>query len=153
VAAASYAVPGGGSHAYIQNSKSNRFFLVSQIPENLSYAKSHEWLRMEADGSATVGISDYAQSSLGDITFLQLPRIGQSLNNGESFGVIESVKAASDVYAPVAGVVVAVNERLGTAPETVNGSPYDAGWLIRLGSLCPKEALFDAAGYRTLIGE
>jgi glycine cleavage system H protein len=104
------------------------------------YAKSHEWLKLESDGMATVGITDHAQSSLGDITFVQLPKVGAALKAGESFGVVESVKAASDLYLPVAGTVVAVNTALDGAPETVNQSPYDNGWMIRLKVADPAEA-------------
>ena len=96
------------------------------------YAKSHEWLKLESDGTATVGITDHAQNSLGDITFVQLPKVGAALKAGETFGVVESVKAASDLYLPVAGTVLAVNTALDGAPETVNQSPYDDGWMIKL---------------------
>ena len=91
---------------------------MSTVPTNLRYAKSHEWLKVEADGTATVGISDYAQSSLGDITYVQLPKVGTVLKTGEVFGVVESVKAASELYAPVAGTVMAINAALDGAPET-----------------------------------
>ena len=104
------------------------------------YAKSHEWLKLESDGTATVGITDHAQASLGDITFVQLPKVGAALKAGESFGVVESVKAASDLYLPVAGTVVAVNTALDGAPETVNQSPYDNGWMIKLKVANPGEA-------------
>jgi glycine cleavage system H protein len=118
------------------------------------YAKSHEWLKLESDGMATVGITDHAQSSLGDITFVQLPKVGAALKAGESFGVVESVKAASDLYLPVAGTVVAVNTALDGAPETVNQSPYDNGWMIRLKVADPAEAgaLLSADDYAKLIG-
>jgi glycine cleavage system H protein len=105
---------------------------MSNIPADLRYAKSHEWLRPEADGTATVGITDYAQSSLGDITFVQLPKIGATLKAGETFGVVESVKAASDLYLPVAGTILAINSALDGAPETVNSAPYDGGWMLKL---------------------
>ena len=118
------------------------------------YAKSHEWLKLESDGMATVGITDHAQSSLGDITFVQLPKVGAALKAGESFGVVESVKAASDLYLPVAGTVVAVNTALDGAPETVNQSPYDNGWMIRLKVADPAEAgaLLSADDYAKLLG-
>lgn len=105
---------------------------MSAIPSDLRYAKSHEWVRLSADGSALVGITDYAQNSLGDITFVQLPKVGAALKAGEAFGVVESVKAASDVYVPVAGTVLEVNKALETAPETLNRSPYGEGWLLKL---------------------
>lgn len=125
---------------------------MSNIPAELRYAKSHEWLKLESDGTATVGITDYAQNSLGDITFVQLPKVGAVLKAGESFGVVESVKAASDVYAPVAGTVVATNGALNNAPETVNRAPYGEGWMLKLkladGSA--GDALLDAAAYAKL---
>ncbi|HEX3730770.1 MAG TPA: glycine cleavage system protein GcvH [Opitutaceae bacterium] len=127
---------------------------MSEIPPALRYAKSHEWLKLESDGTATVGISDYAQASLGDITFVQLPKVGAAFKAGETFGVIESVKAASDVYAPVAGKVVAVNEALNHAPETVNRAPYGEGWIMKLALANPADAagLLDAAAYGPLTG-
>ena len=127
---------------------------MSNIPADLRYAKSHEWLRPEADGTATVGITDYAQSSLGDITFVQLPKIGATLKAGETFGVVESVKAASDLYLPVAGTILAINSALDGAPETVNSSPYDGGWMLKLKPADPASvgALLDPAAYTTLIG-
>jgi len=122
---------------------------MSNIPSDLRYAKSHEWLKPEGDGTVTIGITDYAQNSLGDITFVQLPKVGAVFKAGETFGVIESVKAASDVYAPVAGTVVAVNLALDQAPETLNGSPYEGGWLMKLKPANPADAaqLLDAAAY------
>src|ERR1022692_2655784 len=105
---------------------------MSNVPADLRYAKSHEWLKVAGDGTATVGISDYAQNSLGDITYVQMPKVGAILKAGETFGVVESVKAASDLYAPVAGTVVATNPALETAPETVNKSPYGDGWMMKL---------------------
>ena len=127
---------------------------MSEIPPALRYAKSHEWLKLESDGTATVGISDYAQASLGDITFVQLPKVGTALKAGETFGVVESVKAASDLYAPVAGKVVAVNEALNQKPETVNGAPYAEGWIMKLALANAADAngLLDAAAYGKLTG-
>ena len=126
---------------------------MSNIPASLRYAKSHEWLKAEGDGAATVGISDYAQSSLGDITYVQLPKVGSVLKAGETFGVVESVKAASDLYSPVGGTVVAVNTALDKAPETLNTAPYDGGWILKLKVTDPAEAaaLLDAAAYGKLI--
>jgi glycine cleavage system H protein len=122
---------------------------MSNIPNNLRYAKSHEWLLSASDGTAKVGITDYAQASLGDITFVQLPKVGAVLKAGEVFGVVESVKAASDLYAPVAGTVVTINEALNNAPETVNSAPYTGGWMMTLKMANPADAakLLDAAGY------
>jgi glycine cleavage system H protein len=127
---------------------------MSEVPADLRYAKSHEWLKPEGDGTATVGITAYAQDSLGDITYVQLPKVGAELKAGEVFGVVESVKAASDLYAPAAGTVVAANAALASSPETVNRAPYGDGWIMRLKLANPAEAagLLDAAGYGTLIG-
>jgi glycine cleavage system H protein len=122
---------------------------MSNVPSNLRYAKSHEWLKLESDGTATVGITDYAQNSLGDITYVQLPKVGAVLTAGATFGVVESVKAASDVYAPAGGTVTAVNTALDSAPETVNAAPYDGGWILKLKLSNPAEAdaLLSAADY------
>jgi len=125
---------------------------MSNVPGALRYAKSHEWLKLEGDGTATVGITDYAQDSLGDITYVQLPKVGAALNKGAPFGVVESVKAASDVYAPVGGTVVAVNTALDSAPETLNRDPYGGGWILKLKATDPAEAgaLLDAEAYAQL---
>jgi glycine cleavage system H protein len=122
---------------------------MSNVPVELRYAKSHEWLKLEADGTATIGISDYAQNSLGDITYVQLPALGSQMDAGASFGVVESVKAASDVYVPVAGTVLAINSTLDTTPEVVNQDPYVAGWLIKLKLTNPAEIedMLDATAY------
>ncbi|HRE05954.1 MAG TPA: glycine cleavage system protein GcvH [Opitutaceae bacterium] len=124
---------------------------MSQIPADLRYAKSHEWVRAEADGSVTVGITDYAQNSLGDITYVQLPKVGTALAAGAVFGVVESVKAASDLYTPVAGVVLAANANLEQSPETVNKDPFHEGWMIRIQptTAVPSE-LLDATAYAAL---
>jgi len=122
---------------------------MSNVPNTLRYAKSHEWLRLEADATATVGITDHAQSALGDITYVQLPKVGAVLKAGETFGTVESVKAASDLYCPAGGTVTEVNASLAQAPETVNRDPYGAGWLLKLKLSDPAEAaaLMDAAAY------
>lgn len=127
---------------------------MSSVPSELKYAKSHEWLKLSADGTALVGITDYAQNSLGDITYVQLPKIGATLKAGETFGVVESVKAASDIYAPVSGTVVEVNKVLDSKPETVNQSPYEGGWILKLKLTDPAsaETLLDAAAYQKMIG-
>lgn len=127
---------------------------MSNVPTDRKYAKSHEWLKLESDGTATAGISDYAQNSLGDITFVQLPKVGATLKAGESFGVVESVKAASDLYVPVAGTVLAVNNALEGAPETVNQAPFGNGWMIKLKVANPAEldALLSAEDYSKLLG-
>jgi glycine cleavage system H protein len=127
---------------------------MSTILPDLRYAKSHEWLKLESDGSVTIGITDFAQDSLGDITYVQLPKVGATLKVGETFGVVESVKAASDLYAPVAGTVLAVNSALESAPETVNSAPYAAGWMLKLKPADPAAAqeLLDASAYGKLTG-
>ena len=105
---------------------------MSQIPEELRYATSHEWVRMEDDGNVYVGISDHAQDSLGDLVFVETPEIGDQINAGDECGVVESVKAASDIYAPMSGEVIAVNENLEDSPELVNQDPYGDGWIYQL---------------------
>jgi glycine cleavage system H protein len=127
---------------------------MSNIPSELKYAKSHEWLKISPDGTALVGITDYAQNSLGDITFIQLPKVGAKLKAGEAFGVVESVKAASDVYAPVSGEVVEVNKALDANPEKVNGAPYTDGWMLKLKLSNPADAntLLSAADYGKSVG-
>lgn len=127
---------------------------MSNIPADLRYAKSHEWARVESDGTITIGITDYAQNSLGDITYVQAPKVGAALKAGEVFGVVESVKAASDLYAPVAGTVVAVNAALESAPETVNRAPYADGWMLKLKPVdkAAVNGLLDAAAYGKLAG-
>jgi glycine cleavage system H protein len=105
---------------------------MSQVQPELRYARSHEWARVEDDGTVTVGISDHAQEALGDVVFVELPESGAQLAAGDEAGTVESVKAASDIYAPVSGTVIAVNEQLEDAPETVNADPYNDGWFFRL---------------------
>ncbi|MCF8976927.1 MULTISPECIES: glycine cleavage system protein GcvH [Pseudomonas syringae group] len=128
---------------------------MSNIPAELRFAESHEWARLEADGTVTVGISDHAQEALGDVVFVELPEIGKTFAAGDAAGVVESVKAASDIYSPVAGEVIAVNESLGDSPESLNGEPYNA-WIFKLkpvdatGDLAK---LLDADGYKSAIGE
>jgi glycine cleavage system H protein len=128
---------------------------MSSVPTELKYAKSHEWLKLSSDATALVGITDYAQNSLGDITYVQLPKVGATLKAGETFGVVESVKAASDLYSPVAGTVLEVNRALDSAPETLNQSPYEGGWILKIKLSDPAtaaEALLDAKAYQALIG-
>jgi glycine cleavage system H protein len=125
---------------------------MSNVPAGLRYAKSHEWLKLGDDGTATVGITDYAQAALGDITYVQLPKVGAVLKQGSNFGVVESVKAASDVYAPASGTVTAVNTSLDSAPEILNRDAYEAGWILKLKLADAGEAaaLMDAAAYAKL---
>ena len=120
------------------------------VPTNLKYAKSHEWVRCEADGSVTVGISEHAQELLGDLVFVDLPELGAELTAGQEAAVVESVKAASDVYAPVSGIVLEVNIAVADAPESVNQDAY-AAWLFKLKPTDPSELnnLLDAAAYTT----
>jgi glycine cleavage system H protein len=127
---------------------------MSNVPAALRYAKSHEWLKLASDGTATVGITDYAQSSLGDITYVQLPKVGASFKAGEAFGVVESVKAASDLYLPVGGTITAVNSVLDGAPEKLNSAPYDDAWILKMKVANPADAnaLLDAAAYGKLTG-
>ncbi|CAM3117592.1 glycine cleavage system protein GcvH [Rariglobus hedericola] len=126
---------------------------MSNVPADLRYAKSHEWLKPASDGTATVGITDYAQNSLGDITYVQLPKVGTVFAAGQVFGVVESVKAASDLYLPVAGEVIEVNTALDSAPETVNQDAYGAGWILKLKLTAPDSVngLLDAAAYEKAI--
>lgn len=121
---------------------------MSKVPAELKYTSSHEWVRVEADGTLTIGVTDHAQEALGDIVFLELPEAGRELAAGEACAVIESVKAASDIYAPVAGEVIAANQDLVDAPEGVNSDAY-AAWLFKLkpANVADVDALLDAAGY------
>jgi glycine cleavage system H protein len=123
---------------------------MSQAPGELKYAKSHEWARLEEDGTVTVGISDHAQDALGDVVFVELPEEGAELAAGDEAAVVESVKAASDIYAPVGGTVIAVNGELEETPETVNSDPYNDGWFFRLKPTDSGELaqLLDAEAYQ-----
>ena len=105
---------------------------MSELPGDLRFTSEHEWLRQEEDGSVTIGITDYAQSALGDLVYVELPEVGQDLETGGEMAVVESVKAASDVYAPISGSVVAVNEDLADDPEKINADPYGDGWIVRM---------------------
>ena len=105
---------------------------MSESPENLKYLSSHEWVKLEDDGSVTVGISDHAQDLLGDIVFVELPEVGQRLGAEEEAAVVESVKAASDIFSPIGGKVTEINEKLLDEPDLVNGSPYEDGWFFKM---------------------
>lgn len=120
------------------------------VPEGLKYSKSHEWVKMEGENTALVGLSDYAQEALGDLVFVNLPETGDEINAGEPLGDVESVKAVSDVYSPVTGVVAAINEELLDAPEAINEAPYDA-WLIRVEQIADTEELMSASEYEGYI--
>lgn len=124
---------------------------MTQVPTDRQYAESHEWVQDNGDGTVTVGISDHAQQSLGDVVFVELPEAGQTLAKGDEFGVIESVKAASDLYAPIAGEIVAVNEDLEDAPENVNEAPYEDGWIMKVRLDGAVEGLMDADTYQASI--
>nr|BFE93162.1 glycine cleavage system protein GcvH [Pseudomonas brassicacearum subsp. brassicacearum] len=121
---------------------------------NCVFAESHEWARLEADGTVTVGISDHAQEALGDVVFVELTEVGKVFGAGDQAGVVESVKAASDIYSPIAGEVIAVNEELSGSPELLNSDPYGA-WIFKLKPSDKAEVgkLLDAAGYKSAIGE
>lgn len=124
-----------------------------KTPAELKYTKSHEWVRVEPDGTITVGITDHAQELMGDMVFVELPEVGRKVEAGKECAVVESVKAASDVYAPVAGEVTATNGALTGAPETVNKDPYGAGWMFRLkpANSADLAALLDAKAYEALV--
>ena len=128
---------------------------MSETPEELHYASTHEWARLEEDGTVTVGISDHAQDALGDIVYVELPDEEQQVEAGAEAGVVESVKAASDIYAPVTGVVIAANDELEDAPERVNEDPYGDGWFFRIQPDDPGELddLLDAASYEEMCSE
>ncbi|MBT8765836.1 glycine cleavage system protein GcvH [Metapseudomonas boanensis] len=122
---------------------------MSNIPAELRYAPSHEWARLEADGTITVGITDHAQEALGDVVFVELPEVGKTLAAGQEAGVVESVKAASDIYSPIGGEVIAVNDAVSDAPESVNSDPYGS-WFFKLkpSDVAELDKLLDAAAYK-----
>lgn len=126
---------------------------MSSIPSDLKYLDSHEWARLEGDGTVTIGISDHAQGSLGDLVFVEVPEVGKTLAKGGAAAVVESVKAASDVYSPVSGEVIAANEALGASPELVNQDPYGAGWLFKVKPSNTGELaqLLDAQAYEKVV--
>lgn len=129
---------------------------MSKVPSELRYAKSHEWAKLLPDGSVQIGISDHAQAALGDLVFVEMPKAGRKVAAGEACAVVESVKAASDVYAPLAGEVVESNPALADAPETLNQDPYGKGWMFSIKPSNPAdlEKLLDAAGYqKSLVDE
>lgn len=124
---------------------------MSITPQNRLYTKSHEWLETLPDGTIRVGVTHHAQDLMGDMVFVELPVVGRTLSAGQDCAVVESVKAASDVYAPVAGTIVAINERLSSAPEQVNKDPYGEGWLFQLRPSAPLSGLLDAKAYDALV--
>ena len=124
---------------------------MSEVPDNLSYTKEHEWLILGDKGNVKVGITDYAQDALSDVVFVELPEIGSSFSKGDTMAVAESVKAASDIYAPVSGKVISVNTKLEESPELINESPYDFGWMVTIEPTGELENLLDSDSYRELI--
>jgi glycine cleavage system H protein len=128
---------------------------MAEFPDNVKYARTHEWARLEEDGSITVGISDHAQEALGDIVYVELPEVGSLVASEGEAGVIESVKAASDLYAPVTGEIIEINDSVVDHPERVNASPYDDGWLFKISpsDVEEMEELLSADGYRELCDE
>ncbi|WP_068545678.1 glycine cleavage system protein GcvH [Thalassotalea crassostreae] len=128
---------------------------MSNIPSELKYATSHEWVRNEGDGTVTIGITEHAQGLLGDMVFVELPDVGDEVATGDDIAVAESVKAASDIYAPVSGEVVAVNEDLEDSPELVNSDAFGDGWMfkIKLDDASELDALLDAEGYANVVDE
>lgn len=128
---------------------------MSFIPENLKYIDSHEWLRLENDETVTVGITEYAKDLLGDVVYVELPKIGAKLDKGKNAGLVESVKAASDIYSPIAGEIVAINTTLEDTPENVGSDPYGEGWFFKLkpNNVADLETLMTAKEYEKSIGE
>jgi glycine cleavage system H protein len=128
---------------------------MSNIPTDLKYATSHEWIRAEGNGVFTVGITEHAQDLLGDMVFVELPEVGDNVAKGDDCAVAESVKAASDIYAPISGEVLAVNDALNDSPELVNSAPYGDGWMFQIKASDESEVagLLDAAGYKNAIDE
>ena len=124
---------------------------MSDIPEDLSYTKDHEWILIEDNGNVKVGITDYAQDSLSDVVFVELPEIGDEFSKDDSMAVAESVKAASDIYAPISGKIVSINKKLEESPELVNESPYDFGWMVIMEPQGKISGLLDAKSYRESI--
>lgn len=126
---------------------------MSDFPAELKYAETHEWVSLEDDGTVVVGITDHAQDALGDIVYVELPEIGASADSGGEVAVVESVKAASDIYSPVSGEIVEINSALEDQPETVNQSPYGDGWLFRVKLAEPEDiqSLMDADAYKAMI--
>jgi glycine cleavage system H protein len=126
---------------------------MSELPGDLKYTKDHEWLRQEEDGSVTVGITDHAQSALGDLVYVELPEVGQEVESGGEMAVVESVKAASDVYAPIGGTVTEVNEELSDDPEKINADPYGDGWIVRLQPSGDADDTMDPDAYQAFLDE
>jgi len=126
---------------------------MSNVPSNLRYTKDHEWVKVDGDGTVTVGITDYAQAALGDVTFIDLPKVGRHLEANDVFGTVESVKAASDLYSPVSGEVIAINSSLNDTPDLVNREPYEKAWMIKMKLKSPAELdkLLDSSNYQSIL--
>ena len=124
---------------------------MSLVPDNLNYTEEHEWLKVQEDGQARVGITDYAQDSLSNDVFVELPEVGDQFTKGDVMAVAESVKAASDIYAPISGKIALINEKLEESPELVNESPYEFGWMVLIEPEGEVNGLLDAASYRESI--
>lgn len=123
---------------------------MSAVPENLKYTKEHEWVSDNGDGTITFGITDYAQSALGDIVYIQLPKVGSSISAGTVCGEVESTKSVSEIYAPISGEILEVNDSLNSTPEKINQDPYKDGWIAKVKS-AGEYSLLDPAGYRAVI--
>ena len=126
---------------------------MSELPGDLKYTSDHEWLRREEDGTVTIGITDHAQSALGDLVYVELPEVNQEVEAGNDMAVVESVKAASDVYAPIGGTVVAVNDALSDDPEAINNDPYGDGWIVRLEPAGDEGELLSPDAYQALLDD
>ncbi|SIS80440.1 glycine cleavage system protein GcvH [Neptunomonas antarctica] len=128
---------------------------MSSVPANLKYTASHEWVLDNGDGTVTVGITDHAQELLGDVVFVEVPEVGRMVEKGEEFSLVESVKAASDIYSPVTGEVIAVNEELEDSPETINESAFEDGWIakVKLSDASELDDMLDANTYEANVGE
>ncbi|SVD99924.1 uncharacterized protein METZ01_LOCUS452778 [marine metagenome] len=124
---------------------------MSLVPDNLSYTEEHEWVNVQDDGQVKIGITDYAQNSLSDVVFVELPEVGDLFAKGDVLAIAESVKAASDIYAPISGKIIAVNEKLEEFPELVNESPYEFGWMVLIEPEDEVSGLLDATSYRESI--
>jgi glycine cleavage system H protein len=125
---------------------------MSNVPSNLQYSKEHEWVDSVGGNKVKVGITDYAQGALGDIVYVQLPKVGDSVTEGKVCGEVESTKSVSEIYSPVSGTITAINLNLDSAPETLNSDPYGAGWIFEVEISTPSTELMDASAYSSLIG-
>ena len=124
---------------------------MSEVPDNLKFTKDHEWILVDDNGMAREGITDYAQDSLSDVVFVELPEVGEEFSRGDTMAVAESVKAASDIYAPISGKIVEINDKLEESPELVNESPYESGWMVLISPTEKVEGLLDSKSYRDCI--